>query len=113
MLSRTVCESDEFFDLPFSARALYLQFSLTADDDGFINSPKGEIRHCGCTSEDMITLIESGFLIQFESGAVCITHWKRNNTIQKDRYTPTVFTEEKEQLCEVDNVYYLREEYSR
>lgn len=109
MLSRAVCESDDFYDLSFSARALYLQFCLTADDDGFVNSPKGEIRHCGCTIADMEELIECGYLIQFDSGVICIRHWKVNNSIQNDRYTPTVHTNEKEELIEIDKVYFLHD----
>ena len=48
-------------------------------------------------------------LIQFDSGVVCIRHWKVNNSIQKDRYTPTVHTNEKEELIEIDKVYFLHD----
>jgi len=42
--------------------------------------------------------IRLNFVIPFESGIVVIKHWKIHNYIQKDRYKPTMYQEEKSKL---------------
>lgn len=105
MFSKTVIFSDPFIELPFSSQALYFHLSMDADDDGFVNSPKRIQRMINATDEDLRLLEESGFVFRFRTGITVITHWKLNNSIQKDRYKPTVFTREKELLSLEDGVY--------
>jgi len=49
----------------------------------------------------MKELISLGYIIPFDSGIVAISDWKRNNYIQKDRYTPTIYQVEKEKLLQI------------
>ena len=47
-----------------------------------------------------------GFIIVFETGIIVISHWKRNNYIQKDRYKETMYKSEKSFLkINGSNVY--------
>ena len=39
MFSKDVVCSDRFLDMPASAQALYFQYGLEADDDGFVSAP--------------------------------------------------------------------------
>lgn len=98
MFSAEVVCVDSFLELPCSAQALYLQLGTRADDDGLLGSPKSTARATGCTEEALQALISAGFIIAFPSGVVAITHWKKNNNIRKDRYTPTVYSAEFNQL---------------
>lgn len=95
MFARSVIESDQFLDLPHSAQALYLHLGVNADDDGFVSNYKMIMRCCNAGPSDLEDLIRAGFIIRFESGILVIRHWNISNYIQKDRYTPSLFTEEK------------------
>ena len=98
MFAKTVIDSDAFLDMPLSAHALYFHLSMRADDDGFINNPKKIQKMIGASDDDCKLLIMKRFIIPFESGIVVIKHWKIHNYIQKDRYNPTLYQEEKDQL---------------
>lgn len=106
MFSIDIVGSDAFFDLPYSAQCLYFQLGMRADDDGFVGNPKTIQRIAGTKASDLELLVKKRFLIQFPSGVVVIKHWKINNQIQKDRYTPTVYTEEYQSLYIKDNKAY-------
>lgn len=98
MFAKTIIDSDAFLDMPLSAQALYFHLSMRADDDGFINNPRNIQRTIGCGKDDLMLLFAKKFVIPFDSGIVVIKHWKIHNYIQKDRYKPTVYQEEKKQL---------------
>ena len=106
MFSVDIVGSDAFLDLPHTAQALYFQLGMRADDDGFVGNPKTIQRIAGTKASDLELLIKKRFLLQFPSGVVVIKHWKINNQIQKDRYTPTVYTEEYQSLYIKDNKAY-------
>ena len=38
---------------------------------------------------------------------IVITHWKQNNYLRNDRYTPTIYKTERERLSCVQGVYVL------
>ena len=95
MFAKTIIDSDAFIDMPLSTQALYFHLSMRADDDGFINNPKKIQRMIGASDDDLKVLVMKRFIIPFESGIVVIKHWKIHNYIQKDRYKPTVYAEEK------------------
>ena len=60
------------------------------------------------TEDDLKVLCMKGFVIPFESGVIVITHWKVQNNIRNDRFTPTVFREEKFLLgVKGDKTYYF------
>ena len=106
MFSQQITESDSFLDMPLSAQALYFHLGMTADDDGFVNSPKRVQRVIGANDDDLKLLIAKKFVIAFDSGVVVIKHWKINNFIRSDRYTPTVYADEMAMLYEKENRAY-------
>ena len=113
MFSIDIVGSDAFLDLPYSAQCLYFQLGMRADDDGFVGNPKTIQRIAGTKASDLELLVKKRFLLQFPSGVVVIKHWKINNQIQKDRYTPTVYTEEYQSLYIKDNKSYTEMDASR
>ena len=106
MFAKTIIDSDMFIDMPMSARLLYYNLAMRADDDGFVNSPKKIMRFVGASMDDMNVLIAKQFIIPFESGVVVIKHWKIHNYIQKDRYKATSYQAEKESLTLKNGMYY-------
>lgn len=98
MFAKTIIDSDAFLDMPLSAHALYFHLSMRADDDGFLNNPRKIQRMIGASDDDLKLLVAKNFLIPFDTGVVVIKHWKIHNYIQKDRYKPTVYSEEKAML---------------
>lgn len=98
MFAKTIVLSDAFLDMPMSARCLYFTFGMLADDDGFVSSPKGIMRQCGASVDDLNILIAKRYVLAFESGIIVIKHWRINNYLRQDRYTPTTYVEEKESL---------------
>ncbi len=91
--SKIVC-SDAFTEMPFSAQALYFQLNMEADDDGFLNNARRVQRTICASEEDLNLLLEKRFILGFKNGVVVIKHWRMNNQIRKDRYTPTQYHEE-------------------
>ena len=106
MFAKTIIDSDAFLEMPMSTQALYFHLSMRADDDGFLNNPKKIQRMVGATEDDLKLLIAKNFIITFESGVIVIKHWKIHNYIQKDRYKPTVYQEEKDLLTTKENGSY-------
>lgn len=106
MFSRKIVESDAFLDLPMSAQCLFFHLNMNADDDGFINSPRMIQRTIGASAEDLQILIDKKFILSFDSGVVVIKSWWMNNYIAKDRYKPTLYTEEKAKLGIKENRSY-------
>lgn len=99
MFSLDVVDTDAFLDLPCSSQALYFHLGMRADDDGFVASPKRITSTVGSSPDDLKLLIAKGFIIPFESGVCVIRDWKLNNFIRSDRYTPTIYQDEKAQLA--------------
>lgn len=109
MFAKTIIDSDAFLDMPLSSQALYFHLSMRADDDGFINNPKKIQRMVGSSEDDLKLLIAKRFIIAFESGVIVIKHWKIHNYIQKDRYKPTMYQDEKNMLIDKNNKSYTVE----
>ena len=86
MFSKTVIDSDAFLDLPPAAQALYFHLAMQADDDGFINSSRRIQRMIGAAEQDLSLLVDAGFLLRFDTGAVVVRHWKLHNYIRPDRH---------------------------
>ena len=105
MFSLAVVDTDKFNDMPISARLLYYELGMRADDDGFVSSAKKIVRMVGCSEDDLKLLITKGFVICFESGIIVIAHWNVHNCIRKDRKKDTFFKAEKEMLSLDNEVY--------
>ena len=112
MFAKTVIDSDNFIDMPISARLLYYDLGMRADDDGFVNSPKKIARMIGAAKDDLRILAQRGFIIPFDSGVIVISHWRVHNYIQKDRYHGTACKEERKMLVLNDNVYHFEGDVS-
>ena len=101
MFAKTIIDSDAFLDMSVTARLLYYDLSMRADDDGFVNSPKKIMRMIGASEDDLRMLAARKFIIPFDNGVVVIKHWKIHNYIRKDTYRETSYKEQKE-LLELD-----------
>ena len=111
MFAKTIIDSDAFLDMPVTARLLYYDLAMRADDDGFVNSPKKIMKFVGATTDDLGILAMRKFIIPFENGVVVIKHWRIHNYIRKDTYKETPYKDEKA-LLELDenNAYRYVEE---
>lgn len=108
MFAKTIIDSDAFLDMPISARLLYYDLGMRADDDGFVNSPKKIARITGASTDDLTILATKKFIIPFESGIVVIKHWKIHNYIRKDMYHETKYKDEKSTLFLDENNAYTQ-----
>lgn len=106
MMSKKIIDSDAFLEMPLSSQALYFHLLLRADDDGFLNNAKKIMREVGANNNDYDMLIMKRFIIQFDDGVCVIKHWRIHNYIQKDRYKPTLYTEEMSLLKQKENGVY-------
>src|ERR1700704_2669767 len=106
MFSSQIVNSDDFLEMPLTSQALYFHLGMSADDDGFV-SPRKVLRMTGAGQDDLKVLIAKNFVIPFESGVIVITHWKQNNYLRNDRYTPTIYKAERERLSCIQSVYAL------
>ena len=108
MFAKSIIDSDRFIDMPMSARLLYYDLSMRADDDGFVNSPKKIMKMIGASTDDMNILIMRKFVLAFENGVIVIKHWRVNNYLRSDRYRETNYIDEKQQLtCDEKGIYHL------
>lgn len=98
MFSKAVVETDLFYDMPSSAQALYFHLGMNADDEGFLPNSKAIMSACGSKKDDMKILIEKQYVIPFKTGIIVIRHWKESNYIQKDRFHPTKYIDERNQI---------------
>ena len=106
MFAKTIIDSDAFLDMSVTARLLYYDLSMRADDDGFVNSPKKIMRMIGASEDDLRMLAARKFIIPFENGVVVIKHWRIHNYIRKDTYNETKYKEEKATLMLDENNSY-------
>ena len=107
MFAKSVVCNDSFLELSHAAQALYLQLGVSADDDGFIDSPRTIMRMTNCKQEQLNELEGKGFIITFPSGVMVQRHWKQNNQIRPDRHTKTAYQEEFSHLTVDKNGCYL------
>ena len=106
MFAKTIIDSDAFLDMPITARLLYYDLGMRADDDGFVNSPKKIMRMIGASQDDLNILIAKKFIIPFDNGVVVIKHWRIHNYIRKDTYNETTYKEQKALLTLDENKAY-------
>lgn len=97
MFSLKIVGSDAFLEMPTSARELYFQLGMYADDDGFVN-PRKIMRMIGSSEDDIKVLIGKRFVLPFDNGVVVIKHWLINNLVRKDFYQETMYLEQKKTL---------------
>lgn len=88
MFSKSIVDTDKFMDMGTGAQLLYYNLGIQADDDGFVSAPKKIMRACRASDGDMKELIREGYVLYFEN-VIAITHWRVNNFLRNDRYTPS------------------------
>ena len=106
MFSKKIIDTDWFMDMPATTQNLYFHLSMRADDDGFVASPRRIVKLIGASEDDYKLLIAKKFVITFESGVCVIKDWRINNYLRSDRYTETVYQEEKHLLNVKENGEY-------
>ena len=97
MLHGAVLGSDSFQSMPFSSQMLYVQISMAADDDGFLNGPERLQRAIGARPRDLQILIEKRFLLMVDGVAV-VKHWRMANSLKNDRIKALAYPEIAEKL---------------
>ena len=109
MFTMKIVDSDAFLDMPLSTQCLYFHLNMRADDDGFVGNPKKIMRMVGASEDDMKILLAKRFLLIFEDNVIVIKHWWMHNTLSKDRYHKTVYTEDMALLQIKENKAYTLE----
>lgn len=94
----SVVDSDSFLSLPRSARLLYYDLGMRADDRGFIPSPRRLLRSIDAPEKDLKVLLQAGYVYQFFSGVVVILDWPVHNSVRRDRFIETTCLAELAQL---------------
>lgn len=107
MISKDIVYNSDFIKLSAQAQALYMHLMLSADDDGFTNEVSTCMFRAHAIPVDLEQLILARFIHQFHDGVVVITHWGMQNSIRKDRYTPTIYQEDLKALEQCDGKYLL------
>jgi hypothetical protein len=106
MFSTDITESDAFVDMPGSTQALYFHLGMYVDHEGFVGNPKQIMRKMNASDDDMKLLEAKRFIISFPSGIIVIKHHLMHNQIRKDRFIPTVYTEERKLIFIKENGSY-------
>lgn len=106
MFTMKIVDTDAFLDMPLSTQCLYFHLNMRADDDGFIGNPKRIEKIIGANDDDLKLLIAKRFVILFDDGVIVIKHWRMHNTLFRDRYIETSYTDEKKKLLLKDNGSY-------
>lgn len=101
-----IVDTDAFLDMPLSTQCLYFHLNMRADDDGFIGNPKRIEKIIGANDDDLKLLIAKRFVILFDDGVIVIKHWRMHNTLSRDRYIETSYTDKKKKLLLKDNGSY-------
>ena len=92
--SKKIVRSDDFLEMPVSARELYFQLGMEADDRGYINNARSLIKSLGATLGDLQTLVEKRFVLVRGEKLLLIKAWRVNNTIQPTRITESQYVDD-------------------
>lgn len=109
MFNKTVTNNDNFLEMPDSSQNLYFHLSMNADDDGFVDNWKSIMRMTGHKEDDLKVLVSKQYVIPFESGVIVIRHWRLNNYLRNDRFTPSNYKDEMSKLVLDENLVYQME----
>jgi hypothetical protein len=91
MFSRSLVNSARFLRMPSTARLLYYDLGMAADDDGVVEVFT-VMRTTGASEDDFRVLVSRGFLQVLNEDLVSyITDWKLNNHIRRDRYHASIY----------------------
>ena len=99
MFSIEFLQQPPYLYLTAHLKALYFELMALADDDGFLYLSDSLLRRIGAKQSDISRLSSQNLLHLFDNNIAVILHWRVHNTVQKDRYTPTIYIKERQQLC--------------
>lgn len=106
MISLEIMNTDKFLLMPATSQMLYVHLIMAADDDGFVSNPITVMRKTHLNPGDLKVLIDKEFIISFDSGICVITAWRVHNALPADKYTPSMFMDERKQLGVKENKEY-------
>jgi len=93
MFAKTIINSGRFLRMPATARLLYYDLGMMADDDGIVEA-YAVMCQTKASEDDLNTLVDKGFIkILNEDLVAVICDWKTNNSIRSDRYKPSAYAE--------------------
>lgn len=93
MFSKKIVGSARFLRLPATARLLYYDLGMQADDDGVVEAFT-VLQMTHADESDLNALVEKGFIrILNEDLVALVIDWKTNNLIKKDRYRPSFYSD--------------------
>ena len=93
MFSKKIVGSARFLRLPATARLLYYDLGMQADDDGVVEAFT-VLQMTHADESDLNALVEKGFIRILNDDLVSlIIDWKTNNLIKKDRYRPSFYSD--------------------
>lgn len=78
--------------MPQSSQNLYFHLGMNADDDGFCEHFT-IMRMTESKPDDLKVLQAKQFVSVFDDKVLVVTHWKENNYLRNDRYTPSKYLE--------------------
>lgn len=93
MFSKKIVGSARFLRLPPTARLLYYDLGMQADDDGVVEAFT-VLQMTHADEADLNALVEKGLIrILNDDLVTLIIDWKTNNLIKKDRYRPSFYSD--------------------
>lgn len=93
MFSQRVTDKAAFLRMPPTARLLYYDLGMKADDDGFVEAFM-VMKATGAAEDDLRVLAAKGFVKVINEDLVTwITDWNENNYIRSDRYKKSIYHE--------------------
>ena len=100
MISKTVTQTHRFLRLPLEAQALYFHLIQNCDDDGVVEAFP-IIRMIGASEDNLGLLVVKRFVKPLNDEMVYfVVYFHEQNTVRKDRYTPSIYKDLLEQNAE-------------
>ena len=100
MISKTVTQTHRFLRLPLEAQALYFHLIQNCDDDGVVEAFP-TLRMIGASEDNLGLLVVKRFVKPLNEEMVYfVVDFHEQNTVRKDRYTPSVYKDLLEQNAE-------------
>lgn len=97
MISKTVTQTHRFLRLPLEAQALYFHLIQNCDDDGVVEAFP-IIRMIGASEDNLGLLVVKRFVKPLNEEMVYfVVDFHEQNTVRKDRYTPSIYKDLLEQ----------------
>lgn len=100
MISKTVTQTHRFLRLPLEAQALYFHLIQNCDDDGVVEAFP-IIRMIGASEDNLGLLVVKRFVKPLNEEMVYfVVDFHEQNTVRRDRYTPSIYKDLLEQNAE-------------